>query len=164
MCKFRTKTLSLAGESFEKIAITITACVGIALSAAAADFATAKEAEALVPKLIKAISVNKADARKDVTAKDPKWVHGDLYPYVVDMQAKVLAHGANDKLVGKTLMDLEDADGKQFVREFVQSTSTKGKSWTDYKWSDPVTKKVLPKSVYCEKSGELVVCAGIYKR
>ncbi|MDR7308649.1 cache domain-containing protein [Rhodoferax saidenbachensis] len=148
----------------EKIALTIVACVGITLSAAAADFAMPKEAEAVVPKLIKAIGANKADAFKEVTAKDPKWVHGDLYPFVVDMQATVLAHGANDKLVGKVLMDLEDADGKQFVKEFVQSTSAKGKSWTDYKWSDPVTKKVLPKSVYCEKSGELVVCAGIYKR
>lgn len=148
----------------KKIVLTITAFVGLALSAAAADFATPKEAEALVVKLVKAVAANKAEAFKEVTAKNLKWTHGDLYPWVIDTQALVLAHGANDKLVGKALLELEDADGKQFVKEMVQSTVTKGKSWTDYKWSDPVTKKVLPKSAYCEKAGELLVCAGVYKR
>jgi signal transduction histidine kinase len=148
----------------KKTAITLVAFAGIALSAVAADFATPKEAEALVAKLIKAVAANKAEALKEVTAKDPKWVHGDLYPWVWDVQAIVLAHGANDKLVGKNLIDLEDADGKQFVKEIAQSTLAKGKAWTDYKWSDPVTKKVLPKAAYCEKAGDVLVCAGVYKR
>lgn len=148
----------------KKASIVILTFLGMAMSATAADFATPKEAEALVAKLAKAVALDSATAYKEVNAKNPKWIHGDLYPWVCDTQALVLAHGANDKLVGKTLMELEDADGKQFVKEFVQSTTAKGKSWTDYKWSDPVTKKVLPKSAYCEKAGGLLVCAGIYKR
>lgn len=148
----------------KKIAITLIALAGVALSAAAADFATPKEAEALVAKLVKVVVASQPDAIREVNAKDAKWVHGDLYPWVMDTQGLVLAHGVNNKLVGKALLELEDADGKQFVKEYVQSTSAKGKSWTDYKWSDPVTKKVLPKSAYCEKTGELLVCAGIYKR
>lgn len=148
----------------KRMVMAIATLLGLALPAVAADFATPKEAEALVGKLAKAVAKNKAEAFKEVTGRDPKWTHGDLYPWVIDTQALVLAHGANDKLVGKTLMELEDADGKQFVKEFVQSTTAKGKSWTDYKWSDPVTKKVLPKSAYCEKAGELLVCAGVYKR
>jgi cytochrome c len=31
-------------------------------------------------------------------------------------------------------------------------------------FSDPVTKKLLPKSMYCEKLSDTAVCAGIYKR
>ena len=32
-----------------------------------------------------------------------------------------------------------------------------------YKFTDPVTKKVLPKSMYCERLDDTVVCGGIYK-
>jgi signal transduction histidine kinase len=80
----------------------------------------------------------------------------------------MLSHGANEKLVGKELIGVLDFDGKAFVKEMIEATKAKGKSWTDFKYSDPVTKKVLPKSNYCEKvslkSGDVVACAGIYKR
>lgn len=149
----------------KKIAIALTACIGIALSAAAADFATPKDAEALVAKLVKVVAANQTEAIKEVNAKDAKWVHGDLYPAILDMDGKVLAHGVNEKLIGKVVIDLEDIDGKQFVREYIALTKAKGKSWTDFKYTDPVTKKVLPKSMYCEKTaGDLLVCAGVYKR
>lgn len=64
----------------------------------------------------------------------------------------------------RPLMELEGSDRKQFVKEMVQSTNAKGKSWPDYKWSDPVTKKVWPKSACCKKSGAVLVCADVYKR
>lgn len=80
----------------------------------------------------------------------------------------MLAHGANEKLVGKVVFDTEDVDGKKFIMEYIEASKAKGKSWTDYKYTDPVTKKVLPKSMYCEivavKSGDVVACSGIYKR
>lgn len=53
--------------------------------AMAADFATTKDAEALVAKLVKAVVADSAAIYKEVTAKDPKWIHGDLYPSVVDV-------------------------------------------------------------------------------
>ncbi|MCX7180421.1 MAG: histidine kinase, partial [Proteobacteria bacterium] len=49
------------------------------------------------------------------------------------------------------------------VKERVELTKSKGKFWQDYKFTDPVTKKVLPKSTYCERAGETAVCVGIYK-
>jgi cytochrome c len=36
--------------------------------------------------------------------------------------------------------------------------------WHDYKWIDPVTKKVLEKSTYCQRNGDVLFCVGIYKR
>ncbi|CAK0777021.1 hypothetical protein CCP4SC76_6280001 [Gammaproteobacteria bacterium] len=41
---------------------------------------------------------------------------------------------------------------------------SKGKFWQDYKFTDPLTKKIKPKQMYCEKLDETVVCAGVYKR
>lgn len=62
------------------------------------------------------------------------------------------------------MIDLKDPDGKAFVKERVDLAKGKGKFWHDYKFTDPVSKKVLPKSAYCEKLDETVVCAGVYKR
>ncbi|MBI5109922.1 MAG: cache domain-containing protein [Rhodocyclales bacterium] len=131
---------------------------------AAESFATAKEAEAMVAKVVKAINADRAGSYKEITAKDKKWVDRDLYPVVYDMKGKCVAHGQNEKQVGKDLIDIADADGKEFVKERVALATSKGKFWQDYKFTDPVSKKVLPKSAYCEKSGEVIVCAGIYKR
>lgn len=128
------------------------------------EFATAKEAEAMVGKAAKAVLANREAAYKEITGKDKKWVDRDLYPMVYDMNGKCVAHGQNPKQVGKDLIELADADGKEFVKERVQLAGSKGKFWQDYKFTDPVTKKVLPKSAYCEKAGDVIVCAGIYKR
>ena len=131
---------------------------------AAEEFATAKDAEAMVAKAVQAISVDQNGTFNEITAKDPKWIIADLYPVVYDMNGKCLSHGQNAKQVGKDLLEIADADGKEFVKERVSLAKSQGKFWQDYKFTDPVTKKVLPKSAYCEKSGEVIVCAGIYKR
>jgi signal transduction histidine kinase len=67
-------------------------------------------------------------------------------------------------MVGKVLIDLTDADGKAWIKERVELARTKPKFWHDYKFTDPVTKKVLPKSTYCERVEATAVCVGIYKR
>lgn len=132
---------------------------------AAEEFGTAKEAEALVEKAIKHIKVDGAQkAYADFTGKVTGWVDRDLYVVVYDFTGKPLAHGQNPKQVGKDLMELRDADGKEFVKERVELAKTKGKFWQDYKFTDPITKKILPKAMYCERLNDTAVCAGIYKR
>jgi signal transduction histidine kinase len=130
---------------------------------AAAEFATMKEAEALVAKAVTAIKANTQKTYDEITAKDAKWVDRDLYPVVYDMTGKVLAHGQNAKQVGKDLIDMMDPDGKPFVKERIDLAKSKGKFTQDYKFTDPVSKKILPKQMYCEKLDETVVCAGVYK-
>jgi len=144
-------------------AFSVILCVSPAVFAAD-GFATAKEAEALVARAAKAVATDRATVFKEITAKDKKWIDRDLYPVVYDLNGKCVAHGQNEKQVGKDLIDLADADGKEFIKERVQLAKSKGKFWQDYKFTDPLTKKVLPKSAYCEKTADLIVCAGIYKR
>lgn len=131
---------------------------------AADEFATPKEAEAMVKKVVAALKANREATLGEITAKDAKWIDRDLYPVVVDMTAKILAHGQNPKMVGKELIDFKDPDGKAFYKERMDLANSKGKFWQDYKFTDPITKKVLPKQAYCEKAGDVVVCAGVYKR
>ena len=83
---------------------------------------------------------------------------------VYQLHGKVLAHGANEKMVGKMLIDLKDVDGKEFVRERVELGKAKASFWQDYKFNNPVTKKVEPKSMYCERIDDAVLCGGVYKK
>lgn len=128
------------------------------------DYGTPAQAEAMVHKAVEHIKKGKDAAYADFTAKKPEWIDRDIYVVVYDFTGTVLAHGQNEKQVGKHLLDFKDADGKEFVKERVELAKSKGKFWQDYKFTDPITKKILPKSAYCERLDETAVCAGIYKR
>jgi signal transduction histidine kinase len=147
-----------------KITIALATAAALSMPAFADNNATTKDAEALVGKVVKAVTADKTGTLKEITAKDPKWVNNTLYPFVLDSNGAILAHGGNEKMVGKNTMSLVDADGKYFGRELVEAPMAKGKAWIDYKYGDPVTKQVEPKSTYCEKTGTLIACVGIYKR
>ncbi|MFM2059738.1 MAG: hypothetical protein RLY71_4123 [Pseudomonadota bacterium] len=135
-----------------------------ALSAhAGADQASKDDAIAMVRKGISFIKANGADkGYAAITAK--QFVDRDLYLVVYGLDGKCLAHGANAKQVGRDLIDLKDIDGKPFVKERVEmARSHPGGFWQDYKFTNPVSHKIEPKEMYCEKLGETAVCGGIYK-
>ena len=142
------------------------ALIGLTLGTAAfaaADYGVAKDAEVMVQKAVKHFAaVGKDKAFADFST--PAWVDRDLYIVVLDFGGHVVAHGTNPKLIGKDMSAARDPDGVAFTTLMVDSAKVKGKGWTDYKFTDPVSKKVLPKASYCEKQGDYAVCAGIYKR
>ena len=130
---------------------------------ATAEHATAKEAEAMVKKGVAYIKTNGKDkGYAEITSKQSQFRDRDLYLVVYGLDGKVWAHGQNEKMVGKVLIDLKDIDGKEFVRERTELAKTKSSFWQDYKFTDPLTKKVEPKSMYCERLDDTVVCGGIY--
>jgi cytochrome c len=144
---------------------------GIAVSLAAtysagalASNATAPEAQAMVKKGVAFIKANgKEKGWAEITNKSGQFTDRDLYLTVYGLDGTVHAHGANEKMVGKNLIDLKDVDGKAFVKERVDMAASKGSFWQDYKFTNPVTKKIEPKAMYCEKLDDTVVCGGIYK-
>lgn len=131
---------------------------------AAGDKGTADEAIALVKKASAYLKAN-GNEKGFAEISNPKgqFVDRDLYIFVFDMTGKTLAHGANAKLIGKDLIDMKDADGKPIIKTFLEVANTKGKGWTDYKWPNPITKAVEPKSTYIEKMGDMIIGCGIYK-
>ncbi len=146
----------------------VAAAVAIMMSASGAmaqeSRATRSDAEKMVKKgmdLLKKGGKEKAAA--EFTAPSKSFVDRDLYLVIYDLGGNVIAHGQNPRQVGKALIDLKDPDGKLFVKERVELARSKGTFWQDYKFTDPLTKKVLPKQMYCEKEGDLVVCGGVYK-
>ncbi|OGP70699.1 MAG: hypothetical protein A2Z73_02910 [Deltaproteobacteria bacterium RBG_13_60_28] len=125
---------------------------------------TADEAKALAEKAVAYFKANGKD--KAIAAfNDPKgeFVKEDLYIFMMDSECNTLAHGANQKLVGKNVGELKDADGKLFMKEMA-AMSKKGGGWVDYKWTNPETKKIQDKSTYIlPLEGGLFVGCGIYK-
>ena len=126
--------------------------------------ASKEEATAMVKKAVAHIKqVGNAAAYTAFTAPSKEFVDNDLYIVVYDMNGKCLAHGQNSKQAGKDLIRLKDPDGKAFVEERVTLAKAKASFWQDYKFTDPLTKKVLPKQAYCEKADSVIVCTGIYQ-
>jgi signal transduction histidine kinase len=67
-------------------------------------------------------------------------------------------------MVGKNFIEMKDIDGKEYIKERVDFGKTKTSFWTDYKFNNPVSKKIEPKTAYCERLDDTVVCGGIYKK
>ena len=132
----------------------------------AADGGASKDdAIAMVKKGVTQIKGQGADKTyAAIIDKDNKDFHDrDLYLVVYGLDGTVKAHGANNKMVGKNLIDLKDIDGKPFVKERVEMAQKQPSFWQDYKFTNPETKKIEPKSMYCERLEQTVVCGGIYK-
>ena len=127
---------------------------------------TAAEATAMVEKAIAHIKkVGREKAFADFNNKQGPFTDRDLYVVVYDLKGKVLAHGANEKMIGKDVIELRDSDGKYFVKERVEmmSKGPNAKGWQDYKFMNPVSRQIEPKSMYIHRFEDLIVGCGIYK-
>lgn len=150
------------------IRFTVIALLAIAPALARADAAhgTADEAKAMVERA--AAMIQKDGAEKAFAAiNDPatKDFHDrDLYVFVRSMDGNTVAHGANKGMIGHTSLDLKDADGKLYNKEMIDLANSKGSGWVDYRWVNPVDKKIEQKSSYIQKVGDYVVGAGFYKQ
>jgi len=134
------------------------------LAAQAQTKVTADEATAMVKKGVAFIKANGKDkGYAEISNKKGQFNDRDLYLVVYGLDGVVRAHGANEKMINKNLIDLKDIDGKEFVKERVELAKSKGTFWQDYKFTNPVTKKIEPKSMYCEKLDDVAVCGGVYK-
>jgi signal transduction histidine kinase len=146
-----------------KLSCAIAATV-IWAGAAWADSASKDDAVAMVKSAVGFIKgEGAAKAYPEISNKAGQFVKGDLYVVVYQLDGKVLAHGSNEKFVGKDMIDAEDVDGKLYVKERVELAGKQPSFWQDYKFVNPVSKKVEPKQMYCERLENTAVCAGIYK-
>jgi cytochrome c len=138
--------------------------MAINTAAFAAEQGSADDATAMVKKAVAFLKANgKEKALAEFNNQSGQFKDRDLYIFVQDMKGKMLAHGGNDKLIGKDLLELKDADGKFFVKNMIE-VAGKGKGWVDYKWTNPSTKAIDQKSSYIEKYEDVFVGCGIYKK
>jgi signal transduction histidine kinase len=144
------------------LCVSSISCLSVANAAGAG--ATKTEAEAMVKKGVDFIKANGTEkGYSEISAKGGQFTYQDLYLVVYGLDGMVHAHGANSKMIGKNLIELKDVDGKAFVKERVELAKSKPTFWQSYKFTNPETKNVEPKIMYCERLKETVVCGGIYE-
>lgn len=134
--------------------------IALASFAYAAGQATPDEAKAMAIKAaeyLKSVGPDKAFAEFD--AKDGPWHDRDLYVTVQNSQGVMVAHGTNAGLIGKSVIDLKDVDGKPFNRD-IQAVKDAG--WVDFKWQNPLSKTIETKHQYTVRVGEYIVGVGAY--
>ncbi len=139
-------------------------CWAWSAGAGAAEGGTAEEAVAMVKSAIAYYKENGKDKAIATINARQQFIDRDLYVVIYDMQGKNLAHGANPRMVNKDLLEMKDVDGKAYMRERIELIKSKGKGWQDYKFNNPVSQKIEPKTMYVERIDDLIFGCGIYKK
>jgi cytochrome c len=137
-----------------------------------ADPAQPKEAKQIVALVEKAAALTESKGKAafpEFQEKGSEWLKGETYIFIADMNGTILMHPANPEHETKSILDMKDANGKTFMREFVETAKTKGSGWVEYMWPKPGEKKPSKKLSYIKRAkmpnGETVlVGAGIYKQ
>lgn len=138
--------------------------MGAAFSASAAPNATPDDAVAMVKKAVTAIQAHGRDKTlAEINNSQGDYRVQDLYLSVYRLDGMTLAHGTNSRWVGQQLTSAKDADGKPYVRASLQLAKERPAFWHDYKLANALTRKIEPRSMYCERIDDMVVCGGIYK-
>lgn len=154
-------------KSLFRMILAAVVSIGLWSSAAQAqENGTRDEAKAMVEAAIEhAKKVGAEQAFKDFTDKaNATWHKKDLYVFAYTMEGVNVAHGANDKLVGKNLIELKDPEGKLLIKE-LRDTAAKGGGWVEYEWPHPQSKKIESKVSYAKKmvNYEGFVGVGVYR-
>lgn len=138
--------------------------LALSLGASAAEpRATKEEAVAMVKKAVDYLKKNgKEAAIAEFNKPKGPFVDREVYVVMMDLNGVILAHSLNPKLLGKSLIDIKDVNGKAFVREQVDVAKTKGSGWVNFQWNNPVAQKMEPRSTYLERSGDYIVISGVY--
>jgi cytochrome c len=146
------------------VVLAMILCFVMSYAVLAMAQAKPEDAQAWVKKGIEFYKANGKDkALAAFSDSKGQFVKDDLYIYVLDLNGKMLAHPKAD-LIGVDFMVKKDADGKLFAADIVKIAKEKGNGWVDYKWENPKTKAIDPKTVYFEKVDDLIICSGAYKK
>ena len=127
---------------------------------------TEAEAQAMVAKAV-ALFDEKDEAAFSVfdQGEAAGFLKGDVYIVVQSMgaDARVVADGADPKLVGTPLTKIQDPTGKKFG-EVMNAGASEAGGWFDYEWPDPATGKLGKKHSWAVLHKGFVFIAGYYLR
>ena len=129
-------------------------------SAQAQERASLEEAQALSEQAAEFLAAEGPDVAFTAFNEGDEWHDRDLYVFVVDMDGTMVAHGANDALVGQNLIDLTDPAGTPLIANIV---AVEDRGWVDYQFENPQTQEVEPKRSYVVRvNDQYAVGVGAY--
>ena len=125
---------------------------------------TAEEARAMVADAIAYYDEVGADVAFARFTDDPapRFRDRDLYVFVLDEDDVLVAHGIEPARIGQTTVGIMDADGTDIGMALRDAASAEG-GWADYRWPNPATGDIEPKSSWVILHDGYVFGVGIYK-
>jgi cytochrome c len=92
-----------------------------------------------------------------------EFVEGEFYVYAIDTQDNFLASGGSSiTLIGRNVTDLQDSEGRAFIREILNGAREQGAGRVEYRWHNPSTGRNEPKIATYLKVGERILVVGYY--
>jgi cytochrome c len=132
---------------------------------AEADNGTAERTLALVRRAVAHLQqVGPQRAFADFSDPRGAFVDGTLYIAVNDAVSGVnLAHGLTPKVVGNSLLELQDSDGVFVIKKLIAvGNSPNHRGWIEYKWPHPLSHQWQRKRAYTERVGGVLVTSGYF--
>jgi signal transduction histidine kinase len=131
-----------------------------ATSVVAQEYGTAAEAKAMLEKAVAEVKKNKSMALEEFTKGEAGFKQKDLYPYCGGPDGNFSAHPT---LVGKSLKDLKDKNGKPFGEDMYKTAQAGKISEVSYMWTRPGTTDLVEKIAYYTKVDDQICAVGYYK-
>ncbi len=135
--------------------------MGLTGGAWAADFGTAEEAKAMLEKAVTAVKADKAKALAAFNSGAEGFKAKDLYVFCGGPDGNFTAHPS---LVGKSMKDLKDKNGKPIGEEFYKAAQEGKLAEVSYMWPRPGEEKLSEKVTYFTKAGDQVCGVGYFKQ
>ncbi len=88
------------------------------------------------------------------------YIYNDLYVFAVKGEY-IVGHPYRKDLENTKVTELKDVNDYYFGKDIV--TTTEDGKWINYVFTIPETDKQAPKSTYCRKVEEHILCAGYYQ-
>lgn len=130
--------------------------------------AEAKRIEALVDRAAARVAEKGEKAFPEFRARGSRWFNGHTYVFVDDLRMVSRVNGPRPQLEGRNVMDLKDASGRAFHREWLKLLETADSAWVSYLWPRPGHARPSRKWTFIRKvaaPGETyVVGAGVYEK
>ena len=137
----------------------------LASPAAAGDGrGTAQEAQDMVARAIAYYDEMGAEAAFAKFNKNPapEFLDRDLYIFVGGRDDGMVAHAVNPSLLGVKYSSFVDADGRRFGEEMRNAVTPDG-IWVDYRFRNPATGEIEPKSTWTVLHDGYIFGVGINK-
>lgn len=151
---------------FTSVLLGLSMFLAVWTGGAAAESERERRLVALVNQAVQLIHNEGEKSFERFAKKGTMWREGDTYIFVGDTAGNILFNGGDRSLEGQNLLHTEDADGKLFIQDFIETVTTRGSGWVDYMWPKPGQELPARKMSYLReaKLGDttLFVGAGFY--
>jgi cytochrome c len=138
------------------------AAFGTGIAAAAdPESATPEEVVSKVWAASRFLNEKGASGFASFNSKDGPWVWKDSYVFVYDCRLdRMVAHPMRPDLVGRSLMQISDNNGKFIFKELCKAGEDPRGGWVEYLWTKPGAGGVSRKISYA-KGADIAFASGI---